>query len=156
METVKLSGGSARAGQLMLILFFTPVTLLVLYLILAKNASVNGLLFIIFFLSITTLILYIGFSYADLFISEDYLIMKRIFNNKKKYLSEIQDIDRGLLPFSYYIKFKDNSSVKFTSKYTEVPKLFFSMDPDKGLNDIKSILLKNENSGNISKDNTKG
>jgi len=144
MKTLKLSGGYARAGQLMLILFFTPVTLLLFYLIFTKNVSVNGLLFLIFFLSITTLILYIGFSYADLFVSEDYLIIKKIFNKKRMHLSEIQDIDRGLIPFSYYIKFKDNSKVKFTSKYTDVPKLFFSMDPDKGLKKIKDMLQLNE------------
>ena len=144
MKTLKLSGGYARAVQLMLILFFTPVTLLLFYLIFTKNVSVNGLLFLIFFLSITTLILYIGFSYADLFVSEDYLIIKKIFNKKRMHLSEIQDIDRGLIPFSYYIKFKDNSKVKFTSKYTDVPKLFLSMDPDKGLKKIKDMLQLNE------------
>jgi len=144
MKTIKLSGGSARAGQLMLILFFTPITLFLSYVIFTKNVSVNGLLFLIFFLSIATLILYTGFSYADLFVSEDYLIIKKIFNNKRMHLSEIQNIDRGLIPFSYYIKFKDNSRVKFTSKYTDVPKLFFSMDPDKGLKKIKNMLQLNE------------
>jgi hypothetical protein len=148
MKTIKLSGGYARAGQLMLILFFTPVTLLLFYLIFTKNASVNGLLFLIFFLSITTLILYIGFSYADLFVSEDYLIIKKIFNKKRMHLSEIHEIDRGLIPFSYYIKFKDNSRVKFTSKYTDFPKLFFSMDPDKGLKKIKDMLQLNETINN--------
>jgi hypothetical protein len=156
METIKLSGGSARAGQLMLILFFTPVILLVFYLVLVKNFSTNGLLFLLFFLSITILILYIGFSYADLFVSENYLIIKRIFKTKKMHLSDIQNIDRGLIPFSYHIKFKDDSRIKFKSKYTDVPKLFFSMDPDKGLKEIKSILLKNGNPDNdISKNSTK-
>jgi len=144
MKTVKLSGGSARAGQLMLVLIFTPITLLLFYLIFTKNASINGLLFLIFFLCIATLILYLSFSYADLFVSEDYLIIKKIFNNRRIHLSEIKDIDRGLIPFSYYIKFKDNSKVKFTSKYTNIPKLFFSMDPDKGLNKIKDMLQFNE------------
>ena len=143
MYTFKLSGGSARVGQLMLILFFIPVILWVFYIVFVKNFSTNGLLFLLFFISITTLILYRGFSYADLFLSEDKLIIKKIFKIREVHLSEIQDVDRGLIPFSYNIKFKDNSRVKF-SKYTDVPKSFFSMDPDKGLNEIKSILLKNQ------------
>lgn len=155
MSTIKLSEGSARAGQLMLILFFTPILLLVVYLVFVKNFSTNGLLFLLFFLSISTFALYRVFSHADLYVSEENLIIKKIFNTRKMHLSEIQEIDRSLIPFSYHIIFKDKSRVRF-SKYTDVPKLIFSMDPDKGLKEIKSILLKIAiPSNDIRNDNTK-
>jgi hypothetical protein len=91
-----------------------------------------------------SLFLYIGLSYGDLYLTDDYLIIKKIFTYKKVDLSEIVEIERALIPFTYYLKFKNSKTIYFTSKLSDIPRLFFSMDPDKGLKELKSTLDKQE------------
>lgn len=139
----KISGGSARGGQLMQLIFFTPFTLILLYINIV-NFSVGLLGSSFIFIGIMTIFFYQGYSYSDLYLCEDYLISKKIFRTKKSHLNDILEINRALIPFTYYIKFKDNYTVYFTSKFRDIPKLFFSLDSEKGLNMIKSILLRNK------------
>lgn len=140
----KISGGSAKAGQLMQLFFFAPFTVLLLY-ITILNFSIGILFFLFFCIGIIALIFYNGYDYADLYLCDDFLIIKKIFITKKIHINDIIEINRALLPFTYYIRFNNNYMVYFTSKYSDIPKLFLSLDSEKGLNRIKSILLKNEN-----------
>jgi hypothetical protein len=132
MSNEKISVGSARALQLMVILFLTPLWLFLVFIIFTKNLSVEGLLFLIFSSSIIALILYVSFSYADLYVSGEFLITKRLFTSSQKLLSEISDVDRALTPFSFYIKFTNNTKVYFTSKHNDIPKILLNIDPDSG------------------------
>ena len=147
MTIYKISGGSAKVGQLMQLIFFVPFMLLLFYITLV-NFSFGVLLFFIICSAIMAFLFYIGLSYGDLYLADDYLIIKKIFTSKKMDLSEIVEIDRGLLPFTYYIKFKNNSTVYFTSKLGDIPAIFFSMDPNQKLNEIKSFLHKQEENDN--------
>lgn len=141
MTINKISGGSARAGQLMQLLFFVPFSLILLYLTLV-NFSFGIFLFFTFCSAIMSLVLYIGLSYRDLYLTGDYLIIKKIFTSQKVNLSEIVEIEKALLPFTYYLKFKNNQTVYFTSKLGDFPRFFFSMDSEKGLKELKAILDK--------------
>jgi Ca2+/Na+ antiporter len=144
IKTEKISGGSVLAGQIMLILFFTPLSLWISYIIIAKNTSMKGIVFLIIFLLIAFLIIRLSYLYADIYISEHYLIIKKIFYTKKISLSEIKEIDKALAPLTYFIKFENNNKIYLSIKYSELPSIFFSNDPDKGLKLLKTKLHINE------------
>jgi hypothetical protein len=142
MKREKISGGSARAAQLMSILFSTPVIFLLFF---KMDFSVNGVIFLFFILAIIVLFLYESFSYADIYKSDDSLVIKKIFNTKIRKISEVKEIDRALVPFSFYIKFENKYKVYFSSELRDIPKQFLSSDPDKVLNALKSTLSKEDN-----------
>jgi hypothetical protein len=145
----KISGGYAKAGQLALLLFFTPLVLLLSYVVITKNFTLNGLVFLLFVLFIIGLILYISFSYADIYVSDDFIIIKKLFSVKKKSITEIQEIDKGIIPLAYFIKFNNNLKVLFTLQSSEIFEQFLSSDSNKGLNILKSKLLKDNENPNI-------
>ncbi len=145
----KISGGYAKAGQLAFLLFFTLIVLLLSYVVITKNFTLSGLVFLLFVLFITGLILYISFSYADIYVSDDFIIIKKLFSVKKKSITEIQEIDKGIIPLAYFIKFNGNLTVLFTLKSSEVFEQLLSSDLNEGLNILKSKLLDDSENTNI-------
>lgn len=138
----KISGGSARALQLLLVVFFSPIIYVLLFLVLPRNLTVTGVFSIFFFFALIAIFLYISFSYGDIYKAGKYLIIKKIFVIKKKEISEIKEIDRAIVPFSYFIEFKDKYKVYFSSDLKSVPNQFFSNDPDKWLKAFKLDIFK--------------
>lgn len=134
----KISGGYARAGQLTLMVFFTPFAFSLSYIILTENFTVGGVLFLFFFISIIAFFLWKVFSYADIYLSDDSLVIKKIFSTKKKNIAEIKEVDKALMPFTYYLIFEDKLKIYFTSNASDILKQFFSIDSNKGLNTLKS------------------
>ncbi|QEC53048.1 hypothetical protein EDD80_10410 [Anseongella ginsenosidimutans] len=139
----KISGGSARLNQLMLLLFFLPFVWLLTYIILAKNFSLAGGAFLLFCIAMCCLIIRNGFSYADLYVSEHCLIIKKLFSIKSKPTAKIKKIDKALLPFTLYVEFEDSTKAFFFSRTSEVFKQLISSDPEKSVKFIKKKLLKN-------------
>lgn len=150
-EIEKINSGSAQAGQIMCMLFFIPFLFLLLYIVIV-NFSMDLLIFVII---LTTIIIFIfknAFSYADIYIKEGNIIIKKIFFTRSKKLSDIKEIDRAFLPITYSILFKDNFKVYFMARVLDIFKQFFSSDPDKLTNRIKdNLLLDDSNPANSNK-----
>ena len=140
MSSKKISGGYARVAQVMLISFFMPFISFLAYTILTKNLTLEGVLFLFIFCALIALIIRHGFSYADIYVSDDSLIIKKIFITKSRYIKEIKEIDKALIPFTYYIRFDDNFKVSFFSETTDIFKQLVGSDTDRGLEITKTKL----------------
>lgn len=140
----KISGGSARLAQIMLLLFFIPFIFFLSYLILTKNFTLEGVVVLFVFIAVISLILRNVFSYADIYIFQDHLIVKKLFSTKNRSILEIKYIDKALFPFTFFLKFEDNSKVFFFSETSDLLKQLMSSDPDKGLKIIRDKLSKDD------------
>lgn len=141
MTTKKVSGGYPRIAQIMLLLFFVPFTLFLTYIIFSKNLTVEGGVFLVGFLSAIFLVLKFGFSYADIYLSENHILIKKLFTTRKNSLEKISEINESFFPFTYYIKVGE-SKIYFLPKATDLSKQLLSFNPDKGLELIKEKLVK--------------
>lgn len=142
MKTEKISGGSARLAQVMLLLFCMPYIFFLSYLTITQDITLSGIAFLLAFIFVITLVLIKVFSYADIYLSNDLLVIKKIFSAKSKYITEIKEVDKSLVPFTYYIKFEDKLKVFFFSNTSDLFKQLVSFDPDKGLKIIRTKLSK--------------
>lgn len=55
-------------------------------------------------------------SFADLYLSSDHIIYRRIIGEKKRHISDVKSINEGFLPFNYYIEFFDGRKIYFQLK----------------------------------------
>lgn len=141
MTTKKVSGGYPRVAQIMLLLFFVPFTMFLTYIIFSKNLTVEGGVLLVIFLAAISLVLKFGFSYADVYLSENHVIIKKLFTTRKIYLEKISEISESFFPFTYYIKVGE-SKVYFLPNFTDLSKQLLSFNPAKGLQLIKEKLVK--------------
>lgn len=129
----KITGGSARGGQAMLILFFTPLILFLTYIIVRKNLSFQGVAVLIMFYLITYLILRNAFSYGDVYRQKDTLLIKKLFTTKNRQITDIKDLDTSLLPFTFYFEFQDAKKVFFFSNTSALIKQLAASDLQIGI-----------------------
>ncbi len=141
MKLEKVSGGYAVMGQAMLLLFLLPITSLLFFVILTKNFSSEGMTFLAFVMVIAFLMLRLMFSYADIYLSQGIIVMKKLFGVRKSPVSDYKRIEKALLPFTYYIEFENGKKVYFSTLLSEIWETATSSDPDRGL---KAIRLKFE------------
>jgi len=144
MDNQKLSGGFARMAQLMLLLFFLPFISFLFYITLIKNFLVEGCVFFMIFIAVIFFIIRHGFSYADLYISSRFLIVKKLFSTRSKSRGELKQIESAFLPFTFYLKFEDSTKVFFFSDNSDLFKQLISSDSDKGVKIIKEKLSKHD------------
>jgi len=143
MKIKKISGGYPRVWQAMQVLFFVPYTLFLLYLyiMLSKSVTTKGIVFLAFFLVAIFLVLRLGFAYADIYLSESHVIVKKLFRTRTVKMEEITEVNESFLPFTYYIKLS-KSKVYFLPNVTDLSKQLLSFKPTKGLELIKEKFAK--------------
>jgi len=112
MKEKIVSSGFVRLGQLILLLFLLPFLLLFTFLLLRKP-SFDDFIILVPILAICFLIFKTGFSYADIYSRGDLLVMKKIFVTIVRTKKDLEKVQKGLLPFSYYLVFKDQTKVYF-------------------------------------------
>lgn len=120
MKKRKISGSSAVLSQLLLVLFFTPLIIMLFYLVFYKHFTVEGLIFLVFILSVLLIFVWKKFKYADIYIEGEKVIIKKLFKNNKKDINALKKIDESILPFSFILKFDDGSYYKFTLNHSDI------------------------------------
>ena len=140
MKQKRISGGSARLGQLMLLLFFSPFTILLIYLMLAKNLSSEGIIFTGLLLAPIILIVYNSFRFGDIYLLDETLIIRKLFTTEKKPIAKIVNIETTLFPFAFHLKFDDMYKVMFFSKTADIFKQIISNKPSTLKEELKSKL----------------
>ena len=140
MKQKRISGGSARLGQLMLLLFFSPFIVLLIYLMLAKNLSSEGIIFTGLLLAPIILIVYNSFRFGDIYLLDETLIIRKLFTTEKKPIAKIVNIETTLFPFAFHLKFDDMYKVMFFSKTADIFKQIISNKPSTLKEELKSKL----------------
>ncbi|MGV8878482.1 MAG: hypothetical protein ACOH2A_05580 [Sphingobacteriaceae bacterium] len=109
---------------------------------LLKNKSLDATAWIIICCIIIFIIILVWqlFSFADVYVSSDKLIYKKIIGIKNKPLSFIKSVKEGLLPFNYYIEFMDNKRVYFQLKPRDMLKRYSSSNADSVTKSLKKRL----------------
>jgi len=133
------SEGYARGGQIMILLFFIPFDFLLLYLgyKVIINAIYDSLILIVILLGASYFIIKNAFSYADLYWDENSLIIKKLFFTQKVPVSKYKKLAKAIMPFTYYIEFKNRQTVYFFLPLSGIFKEVASLNPDKVLLDLK-------------------
>ena len=127
MKMEKISGGFARVGQFVLLAFFIPFISFLSYVIIRKNFGFDGISVLTAFIVLILFITWKAFSYGDIFISNNSLVIKKI--------------DRAMLPNTYYLKLEDASKVFFFSKTSEIFKQLIKSGPNNYLRSLRERIL---------------
>jgi hypothetical protein len=136
MQVIKLNGGSARAGQLMLLLIFTPI-LLFLCRIIFKNFSLGGIVFLGLISISIYLFLRNAFSYADLFLEDNTIVIKKLFTVRRLRISYYKKLKKALLPFTYYIEFEGAKKIFFFLPSKQLLQELSSLDSEKMIKEFR-------------------
>lgn len=143
MTVTKISGGSVVLGQLFLLIFLLPLVIIFSYLTL-KKLTFDVVSFLLPLYAVIFLIFKNGFSYTDVYIVGDELIFKKIFFKKRVSKNQINEVDKGFLPITFYISLNDGSKFFFQSSIFDL-----YQGSDKTLSKIKDKLLIYGNINNI-------
>ncbi len=135
----KLNGGFPRVAQLMLPMIFLPF-LCLLCLLMVKKPNLSSFVFSVPIILFMIFIIKRIYSYADLYIENDELIISKLFFSKRIKLIECTDITDTLLPFTFCLKFKSNRKVFFFSKSSEIIRQLKYSDQTSYLNFLKRRL----------------
>lgn len=141
MKIKKVSGGYPIVAQTMLLLFFVPFTSLLSYIILSKNFTSEGCVFLAVFIVAIFFVLRFGFSYADIYLSEGSVVVKKLFIKRMVKMEEIIEINESFFPFTYYIRLV-KSKVYFLPNATDLSRQLLSFNPTKGLELIREKFAK--------------
>ncbi len=141
MKTKKVSAGYPKLAQIMLLLFFVPFTLFLSYVIFSKNFTSEGIVFLSIFFVAIFLVLRFAFYYADIYLSESHVIVKKLFITKKVGLERIGEVNESFFPFTYYIKV-GRSKMYFLPNATDLSKQLLSFNHTKGLALIREKFAK--------------
>lgn len=146
MKIIKISGSSARVGQVMVLIVSIPLIISLLYVIIIKQIPVEGIAIMSIFILVFMLFIRRAFLFADVYCDDEIILIKKLFFKKKEALSNIIEIKEIVFPGAYKIKFKDKSKVLFTAEITNTVKHLVSNEAArKDLEDLKSRLFKGDN-----------
>jgi len=132
----KVNGNSAVFTQTLLLIFFLPVLLLVLYIVITKNPSVEGFGFLSVLIMVNIIVMKIALSFADIYISDDKIIIKKVTGEQTKSKLEVRSIDEAILPFTYYVEF-DKGKFYFQLKPKDILKRVAGQNSEETLAQIK-------------------
>ncbi len=133
-----ISSGSAVAAQAMTILFFTPFTLLVAYIIISKRFDLQGILILTIEILIAFVVIRGSLTYADIYIDDNSIISKKIIGSKTRTFSEVRSLNKAIVPTVYRIDFNDNKRVYFMMNLSDVFKQLTNNESSTALNFLKS------------------
>ncbi|WP_242928573.1 hypothetical protein [Pontibacter vulgaris] len=137
MEQEKISGGYAVVGQVMVLLVIIPLCVFLLYIIVTKNFSIEGIGFLLTFLVPSILVIRHAYTYADLYLEGDNIIIKKLFSAKAKPITRFKSVEQTIIPLKYCIKFQDGSKVCFALTSSSIFRHIISSDPDKVLKELR-------------------
>lgn len=141
----KISGGSARLGQLMALLFFIPFIMFLSYIILTKNFNKDGLMFLIPILGISFIVIRRSFSCADIYRDHSFFLIKKLFVSRKISPKDVIEVGETLWPFTYYIIVgAKRKKILFFSNTSDLLKEITSNDINTEIENIKSKFILNE------------
>lgn len=100
--------------------FCVPFILLICYLYTTKDMDTTGYVFLTGIFIVIFLLIQQVMSYADIYLAQDNLIVKKIFITRNIPMSEVKLIDQGIMPFVYYIEFKNNKRAYFQLKPKDI------------------------------------
>ncbi|MCJ8167103.1 hypothetical protein MKJ04_19835 [Pontibacter sp. E15-1] len=137
MKREKISGGFAVIGHALALIFFVPLCLFLLYIIITKNFSFEGVIFLLAFLVSSILVVRYAYTYADLYLEGKIIIVKKLFSVKVKPIAEYKTIEQAIMPLKYCIKFQDGSKVCFTLTSSKTFRHIISTDPERVLKELR-------------------
>jgi hypothetical protein len=104
---IQISGGLPILAQIIVICFFGPFLLCLFYLIVMKNPSVGGVLFFLGSTFVAGILIKNVMSYADISLVNKVIVVRKIFWVRYIKPEEFRSVNRGLLPFTFYVQFTD-------------------------------------------------
>ncbi|WP_299821621.1 hypothetical protein [uncultured Pontibacter sp.] len=136
MKREKISGGFAVVGHALVLLFFVPLCLFLLYII-TKNFSFEGVIFLLAFLVPSILVVRHAYTYADLYLEGNTIIVKKLFSVKAKPIAEYKTVEQAIMPLKYCIKFQDGSKACFALTSSKIFRHIISTDPDRVVKELR-------------------
>lgn len=136
MKREKISGGFAVVGYPLLLLFFVPLCLFLLYVI-TKNLRFEGVIFLLAFLVPSVLVVGHAYTYADLNLEGNNILVKKLFRVEVKSIAEYKTVEQEIMPLKYCIKFQDGSKAWFALKTSSIFRHITSTDPDRVLKELR-------------------
>lgn len=137
MKQEKISGGFAVICQVMVLLFFVPLCIFLLYIITTKNFSIEGFSFLLAFFVPSILVVRYAFTYVDLYLEGDHIIIKKLFSVKAKPIVEYKTLEQAIMPLKFCIEFQDGSKAYFALNNASIFRHIISSDPDKVLKELR-------------------
>lgn len=141
--TEKISGGYPIVGQVIQLMVFIPLILLLSYITFATEITGGGLVFWACCLVGVSVILRITFSYGEIYMAQEKIIIKTLFKEKTISLKEVKRVGESFLPFTYYIKY-NQSKIHFSPRNTDLIKHLLSLHPNKSLELIREKFSKDD------------
>ncbi|WP_242919696.1 hypothetical protein [Pontibacter liquoris] len=137
MKREKISGGFAAVGHALVLLFFVPLCLFLLYIIITKNFSFEGVIFLLAILIPSVLVVRHAYTYADLYLEGNTIIVKKLFSVKAKPIAEYKTVEQAIMPLKYCIKFQDGSKACFALNTSSIFRHITSTDPDRVVKELR-------------------
>ena len=137
MQRQKISGGFAVVGHALVLLFFVPLCLFLLYIIITKNFSFEGVIFLLAFLVPSIIVVRQAYTYADLYLEGNNIIVKKLFSVKAKPIGEYKTVEQAVMPLKYCIKFQDGSKACFALPSSKIFRHIKSTDPDRVVRELR-------------------
>lgn len=143
MNTERISGGHSAAAQIMVLVTNLSFLLLIIELeIKSKDVGFEESCFVALVVLFIFFIIKNAKDFYDITIVDgEYLAVKNLFNRKKLYLTQPIYIEKGLLPFVFYLKQGTNRYYFFLGTNLLLPSIF-TLEPEKALLLLKSKLEK--------------
>jgi hypothetical protein len=130
MKEEQISGGYIVLVQWLIFLFGMPFIAFICYLLVDSRIEKDGKYFLCAIILVVFLMLKYILIYGDIYLSGENVIIKKNIGVKTKHISQIKSLDEALVPFTYYIEFKDNKKVYFRLKPKDILKRITSADSD--------------------------
>jgi hypothetical protein len=96
---------------------------------------------VLLFVSAMAALFFLGFrqllSFADIYVTNDHVVFKKVIGTQQRLFSEIKRIDEGFLPINYYIEFKGGNKVYFQLKSDDLLTRFGSSNSKEAVNKLK-------------------
>lgn len=138
MYSNKLNGWSAVVAQILLIVLFGPMFILVVLSVFGGPLTFEAVVFLLVFLSFSLLVFRFSFRFADIYIENDRIVIRKLFSKVELQNDQISSFGKALLPLTYYIKY-NSSKILFMMDLSDLPKQIFSQDPDKILSQLQEL-----------------
>lgn len=137
MKSKKLGGGLAILGQALVLLFFAPFCLFLLYFIITKSLTFEGIAFLLIVLALSILVVVHAYSYADLYLEGGRIKIKKLFLVKSKPLTDFKTVEQAIMPLKYCVIFQDGSKACFVLSTSSIFQHVISSDPNRKLKELR-------------------
>ncbi len=127
-ELEELSTGAAVYIQGFAMAFCLLMIAVIAFIMPFRSLDFEGYLFLFLVFSLLILFALIPLIYSDIYLSGSNVVMKKIFGTKRRPVSDFKAINSAILPFAWYIEFKDGKKVYFSLTPMEMVKNFFGAD----------------------------